>query len=217
MCAQYELPLKFFDAFGVAEPDPNLGRSVYPTNFGAMIRHVERRRHLDAARFGLLPHWAETVSYGRKTYNARSETVAKLPSYKGPWKKRQLCLVPVQHFYEPNYESGKPVRWAIERVDQRPFALAGIWEWRGIGELVEHSFSMLTINATGHPLMARFHGPEDERRSVVVVEPDDYDDFLSAQDESELRGYLQLMDPALYQGRPSPAPPRAKKAAEPST
>lgn len=38
------------------------------------------------------------------------------------------CLIPVDHFYEPNYETGKAVRWRIHRKDGKPFALAGIWE-----------------------------------------------------------------------------------------
>ena len=57
-------------------------------------------------------------------------------------------------FYEPNYESGKAVRWRIERADGQPFCLAGIWERRMHDEGPAHwSFSMLTINADEHPLM----------------------------------------------------------------
>ena len=69
------------------------------------------------AMFGLVPHWAKDTKISRQTYNARSETIAKLNSYRTPWKNRQFCLVPVNAFYEPNYELGKPVRWAIKRLD----------------------------------------------------------------------------------------------------
>lgn len=37
------------------------------------------------------------------------------------------------------------------------------------------SFSMLTINAGKHPLMCRFHKPGDEKRSVVLLDPDNYE------------------------------------------
>jgi putative SOS response-associated peptidase YedK len=37
---------------------------------------------------------------------------------------------------------------------------------------------MLTINADGHPLMQRFHKPDDEKRMLVILRPDQYDDWL---------------------------------------
>src|SRR5574338_380797 len=80
--------------------------------------------------FGLVPHWGDPAKLFRMTYNARSETVAQKPAYRSAWRHRQFALIPVQRFYEPNYESGKPVRWRIERADSEPFALAGIWERR---------------------------------------------------------------------------------------
>lgn len=42
------------------------------------------------------------------------------------------------------------------------------------------SFSMLTLNANDHSLMKRFHKPEDEKRSVVVVENNHFIDWLHA-------------------------------------
>jgi putative SOS response-associated peptidase YedK len=38
--------------------------------------------------------------------------------------------------------------------------------------------SMLTINADGHPLMQRFHRPTDEKRMLVILRPDQYDEWL---------------------------------------
>jgi putative SOS response-associated peptidase YedK len=52
-------------------------------------------------------------------------------------------------------------------------AIASLWDtWTqpGTGEIVT-SFTMLTVNADRHPVMQRFHKPEDEKRSVVIVEP----------------------------------------------
>ncbi len=60
--------------------------------------------------------------------------------------------------------------------------MAGIWDrWNDgtTGEIVV-SFSMLTINEEGHPIMRRFHRPGDERRSLVVVLPSKWTDWLSA-------------------------------------
>jgi putative SOS response-associated peptidase YedK len=43
-----------------------------------------------------------------------------------------------------------------------------------------HSFTMLTINADAHPLMRNFHKPQDEKRMIVIVPPERYDDWLQA-------------------------------------
>lgn len=162
--------------------------------------------------FGLVPHWGDPKKLPRMTYNARSETVAEKPSYRAAWKQRQFALIPVESFYEPCYESGKPVRWRIQRADREPFALAGIWERRMEDEGPAHwSFSMLTVNADGHPLMRRFHKPADEKRSVVVLDPEDYEGWLNARTETEARSYLRLFEPGLMVAMADPRPPSAPK------
>ncbi len=162
------------------------------------------------AMFGLVPAWAKDTKISRQTYNARSETIAEKPSYKHAWKHRQFCLVPVQHFYEPNYESGKPVRWAIRRRDEKPFAIAAIMETnRQIGAEPMRSFSMITINAIDHPLMKHFHALDDEKRSIVVVDPDGYQDWLAGGTEAEVRARLKPFDAAEYVGEPAPRPKKA--------
>jgi hypothetical protein len=44
---------------------------------------------------------------------------------------------------------------------------------------------MLTLNAEAHPLMNRFHKPGSERRSVVSLRPDEYEDWLTAKSPDE--------------------------------
>ena len=64
------------------------------------------------ARFGLVPHWARdaqaATQIGRKTYNARSETVAEKPSYRTPWRQRQFAIALLDDFFEPNWETASP-------------------------------------------------------------------------------------------------------------
>jgi putative SOS response-associated peptidase YedK len=65
-------------------------------------------------------------------------------------------------FFEPNYESGRPVRWRIARQDGDLFTIAAIWDKsnpRGTTDELLHSFSLLTVNADEHPLIRRFHKP----------------------------------------------------------
>lgn len=214
MCTNYRIPDAasfpvFFDSFepGFEYPDeawPLYAAPILVRDAEESTRPLPRR-----ASFGLLPPWAKDPRFARKTYNARSETVAELASYKRPWRLRQFCLVPTTGFFEPNYASGKAERWLIRREDGDPFALAGIWEVRRDDDGVpRYSFSMLTINADGHPIMGRFHAPDDEKRSVVVVDPAHYRDWLDAQDEADARALLTLFEPADFTAEAAPRPPR---------
>lgn len=49
---------------------------------------------------------------------------------------------------------------------------------RSVG--VSKSFTMLTVNADEHELFKHFHKPGDEKRMVVILHEDQYDDWLSA-------------------------------------
>ncbi len=93
---------------------------------------------------------------------------------------RYILPLPVRSIFEPNYETGKAVRWEFAHADHEPLGVAGIWEYRtdGPNGLPLLSFSMLTINADGDPLMQRFHKPDDEKRMLVILRPDQFDAWL---------------------------------------
>ncbi len=168
---------------------------VFPTYPGPIIlkSHNTDRTAIGLARFGLLPSWTKEETFGRKTYNARVETVAEKPSYKFAWTKRHYALALADAFYEPCYETGKAVRTAIKQVNQEPMAIASIWDtWTEpeTGELIV-SFSMLTIDASNHPVMQRMHKAEDEKRTVVPLRPELFKAWLNATPE-EAQALLQI-------------------------
>ena len=170
-------------------------QDVFPTHPGPIIltSHNTGRTAIGLARFGLLPSWAKEETFGRKTYNARVETVAEKPSYKSAWVKRHYALTLADVFYEPCYESGKAVRTAIKQENNEPMAIASIWDtWTEpeTGELIV-SFSMLTIDAGNHPVMNRMHKPEDDKRTVVPLRPELFKAWLNATPE-EAQTLLQL-------------------------
>lgn len=196
MCSNYQpVRMERLESLGRGVPDFPYGE-CYPGLLAPFLSNADAVRWLPGT-FGLLPHWA-APKLARQTYNARSETVAEKPTYKHAWKERQLAIVPVECFFEPNYETGRPVRWRIERADKAAFGLAGIWEIRPFDHgPTRWSFSMLTINADDHPLMRRFHKPGDEKRSVVVLDYGKWGDWLSARSEVDVREFLQPFDPGL--------------------
>ncbi|WP_119157676.1 SOS response-associated peptidase [Caldimonas tepidiphila] len=208
MCANYEPPTPRALRLHLRALEPSFGYSsdIYPMAEAPFLCAPDRPGgDLVPWRgvFGLLPAWAKDDKLARHTYNARSETVASKPSFRSAWRRRQFCLIPVQSVFEPNYESGRAVRWRIHQSDGLPFCLAGIWEEARRGDEVRHSFSMLTINADEHPLMRRFHKPGDEKRSVVVVPPERHDDWLHAEVAYALE-MLRPFDAAEFAAEPAP-------------
>lgn len=189
MCVQYLTTVNVDwvkSCFDLDLPASN-AHDVFPTYPGPIVlkSHNTDRIAIGLARFGLLPSWAKEEAFGRKTYNARAETVTEKPSYKHAWIKRHYALALADAFYEPCYESGKAVRTAISQVNQEPMAIASIWDtWTEpeTGELIV-SFSMLTIDASNHPVMQRMHKPEDEKRTVVPLRPDLFHAWLNATPE----------------------------------
>jgi hypothetical protein len=71
---------------------------------------------------------------------------------------------------------------------------------------------MLTVNAAEHPLMNRFHKPGDEKRSVVIVQPSGYEDWLSCRNPDEARSFLTLYPAAEMHAEPYPLPPRKARS-----
>ena len=60
--------------------------------------HKTNERSLHLLRWGPIPHWCEDPG-GRKPINAKSETVARLPTFRDAYHKRR-CILPVDGFYE---------------------------------------------------------------------------------------------------------------------
>ena len=111
----------------------------------------------------------------------------------------------MQYFYEPNWETGKHVRWRIGMEDGSPFAVAGLWRaWPEEEGDVSYSFTQLTVNADEHEVMKHFHRPGDEKRSLVVVPASEYDDWLSCRDPEVARTYMSLYPAELMASEPAP-------------
>lgn len=145
--------------------------------------------------WGLTPSWADERF---DLINARAETVREKRSFAEAYESRR-CLVPVDGFYEwvETDTGGKqPYRVAFE--DDRPFALAGLYEcWQppeskttqtgldafggggaadaGAAEPLE-TFTIVTTEP--NDLVADLH-----HRMAVILDPDDEQTWLSGAPE----------------------------------
>lgn len=197
MCSRYEAPSRqqLLDAFGVA-PMQGTRSELWPTYSGPFIRAATEGRIEEeqadpfealVGMFGLLPFWAKDTKLARRTYNARSETVAVKPSFKAAWKASRHCLIPAAAIYEPDWRSGKAIPTRIARADGGMMSIAGLWEhWTGPQGQSLFSYTMLTVNADDHPLMRNYHRPGDEKRMVVILPNGAIRDWLSASPEQSM-------------------------------
>jgi putative SOS response-associated peptidase YedK len=87
-------------------------------------------------QWGLIPSWAKDRKIGSKMINARAETLADKPAFKGLFAKKR-CLIPMDGYYEwqagapggPVNAKGQPLKQPtyIHRLDGEPMAVAGLW------------------------------------------------------------------------------------------
>ncbi|MFM0503995.1 SOS response-associated peptidase [Paraburkholderia caffeinilytica] len=215
MCTNYRPPeADLFEAFtDFPAPRFDYPRETYKDYVAPILRLNDGEHSTDPATFGLVPY-RHIPAHIKKfdTMNARSETIGEKRSFSGAWKKLQLCLIPCASFYEPNWETGKAVRWQIGVEGGRPFAIAGLWRAWDDPDGPSLSFTMLTVNADEHPLMKRFHRPGAEKRSVVILRPEEYGDWLGARSTDEARSFLNLFPAAEMVAEPKPLPPRKKNS-----
>lgn len=208
MCINYLPPkreqFRFFDV----EPPNDDWRDEVWQDYAApiILAGVNGEREAKLATYGMVPKSripAKVKKY--TTMNARSESVGSLRSYSQAWKSAQLCLVPMQWFYEPNWETGKHVRWRIGMADGAPFAVAGLWKaWAEEDGGVSHSFTQFTVNADDHEVMKRFHKMGDEKRSLVVIPYDEYDAWLTCKDPELARSFMTLFPAELMSCEAAP-------------
>lgn len=139
---------------------------------------------LSLIRWGLIPHWAKEEKIGYKMINARAETIAEKPSFKGPLKSKR-CLVLADSFYEWKKVDGKKRPFRIMLKDGEIFALAGIWDcWQNQDkELL--TFAIITTSPNS--LMKSIHD-----RMPVIIAQENEREWLS---DIDTKNALKLLKP----------------------
>ncbi|MFG6489750.1 SOS response-associated peptidase [Roseateles sp. BYS78W] len=220
MCSNYKpvtLEDRLMAHFGVVRPDDEAPVETWPGYRAPFIvrpeakeeAEEEQRREALIGQYGLLPHRSKDMMLGRKTYNCRSETAAEKPSFREAWRKRRWGIIPAEELYEPCWETGEPIRWAVRRI-AGPMGVAGLWGmWIDpkTGERVP-TFTMLTVNADDHALYRRFHRPEDEKRMPVILHPEDFDAWLNCSVDSAM-SFMKQFPAEKLEAEPAPLPSRA--------
>lgn len=207
--------------FGVERSQDGPEGDVFPLGMAPFIRLSKEGQPggkpalvAEDGMYGLLPHFAAELRYGRRTYNARSETVARLASFKQAWAHGQRCIIPAEALFEPCYETGKAVRWRIYQSGDVPLGVAGIYRrWKNPegGDLF--TFAMLTVNADDHPFYKRFHAPGEEKRMPIILDRAQYLPWLACGVDEAPRYFLPWHGP--LSGVAAPLARAARVAAVP--
>jgi len=120
--------------------------------------------------------------------NARSETVAKKPSFRNAFKKRR-CLILADGFYEWKGEKGHKQPMFITLPDRKPFAFAGLWEAWNKKPDSDSTYKSCTIITT----QASESFSEIHHRMPVILNSEIYEPWLDSQnlDLDELKNILK--------------------------
>jgi len=179
MCGRYDLsdsPAAIRAKFGVpAVPQFAPNMDWRPTNNAPIVRLApDGTRECVLARWGLVPGWAPDLKFGARCINARAETVAKLPAFRGAFRKRR-CLVPVNAFFEWSGEKGQRLKWRIGLRGEPLFALAGLWEWWQDPQGGDGVASYTIVTCEANAAIASLHD-----RMPVILREADYPRWLDA-------------------------------------
>jgi putative SOS response-associated peptidase YedK len=164
--------------------------NVAPSQSVAAVRLVpdSSTRECVLLRWGLIPSWAKDTKIGNQCINAKGETVAVKPAFRGAFKKRR-CLIISDGFFEWQRQGTRKQPFWIGRKDRRPFAFAGLWEhWHPPeGQPLE---TCTIITTEPNELMAPIH-----TRMPVILSPASYDQWLDPASAGDALQHLLRPSP----------------------
>lgn len=147
------------------------------------------RNTADFFVWGLIPSWAKDPEIGNRLINARGETLAEKPSFRGSYKYKR-CLIFADGFYEWKTETGTKVKtpYFIRLESGLPFAFAGLWdEWNSPDGSQIKSATIITTEPNA--LMAHLHD-----RMPVILPPYAYTQWIDPEPQKP-GGLQQLLTP----------------------
>jgi putative SOS response-associated peptidase YedK len=157
MCGRYSVHLKRLEALRRLIGAMRIAIEPWQPRFNAAPGQdlpVLRDGTLTTLRWGLLPNW-QTDPKAQKPINARVETVAKLPTFREPFRSRR-CIVPATGYFEWKPTPAKAPRepyWVhpTAELDGEPGVMlfAGVWDrWLSRDGEVLDSYAIVTMDAS---------------------------------------------------------------------
>ena len=168
MCMRYALsrPEEIGDRFCLDGPVPGLTPryNIAPTQDVPIIYEEGGQIRCSMARWGLVPSWKQNAASGEWLFNARAETLAEKPAFKGLLQGSR-CLFPASGFYEWKHERGRSFPYYVYLRDMPLFACAGLYDrWRPPGSDGE-IMTCVMVTCDANALVRRVH----ERMPAILA------------------------------------------------
>ncbi len=187
---------------------------IRPTEPIGVVAIREGARRFLLVRWGFVPSWVKDPREFSLLINARAETAAEKPSFRGAMRHGR-CLVPANGFYEWRSEGAGPKRpFFVAPTDGHLVAFAGLTEtWAGADGSEVDTAAILTVPA--NEVVAPIHD-----RMPAVIPPEHFADWLDTA-HVDAKAAAKLLVPAppdLFTATPLPtsaerrASPRPKPA-----
>ena len=176
MCGRYawgqKKPLPHSKNLLIPPPPPSVSYNRAPGQRHPIVIQCEKEVTWIDAKWGIEPEL--TMSFNcPKPINARIETILEKPIFKNSVIDRR-CLVPADGYFEWQKLGDQKYPHFHFLPDRTPFAMAGIWNASSLEGASGHSFAILTHSASSGLLHVHHRMP-------VILEPDDWADWLSPQ------------------------------------
>jgi putative SOS response-associated peptidase YedK len=131
-------------------------------------------------KWGLVPSWTKSYDDANiiryKTFNARSESIDKKPSFSFSLISKR-CIIPVSGFFEWQHVGKEKIPWYIYHYEDEILSIAGLYdEWieNYTGDVLS-TFSIITTDA--NDLMAEIHN--SARRMPVILDKSEEKEWLN--------------------------------------
>ena len=182
-----QFPVQFAPRYNIAPSQPVL---VIPN---------DAKGTADFFVWGLIPSWAKDPSIGNRLINARGETLAEKPAFRGPYKYKR-CLIIADGFYEWKSTPGTKTKVPhyIGLATRKPFSFAGLWsEWHTSDGSELRSCTIVTT--TPNSLLATIHN-----RMPLIIGPEDRQTWLdpAPKSDTDLRQLIRPYPAGLMQAFP---------------
>jgi putative SOS response-associated peptidase YedK len=195
-----------FDVTEVVGDELPLSYNVAPQAFVYSIVDTPTARRLGVMQWGLVPSWAADPLAGPRPINARLETLLDKPQFADALERRR-CLLPVDGFYEwEKLPDGRRQPYFIAGADDRPLALAGLWD-RWIGSEGDAHVTCTIVTTAANATMSVLHD-----RMPAILEPAAWSDWLDPTLHDPVEASSLLRPAAEGMVRLAPANPRANNA-----
>ncbi len=184
MCGRFTLtanPADYFGSFGF----PPIFAPRFNIAPGQPLLAIPNDGRNSATFFlwGFIPSWARNEKFS--SINARAETLAEKPSFKGAYKYKR-CLILADGFYE--WQKTK-VPYYIFMKSHQPFAFAGLWsDWESADGSRVKTCTIITTEP--NDTVAPIH-----KRMPAIILPKFYRQWLDPKARTDLAPLLAPYSP----------------------